>query len=166
MDLRSRRDFPSYFNRSQLSYTKLPTYIDIYNNYMFVKIKDSKYAKKETVQRLLDIWNAASLPSFSQYYIFKKISVYIIVVDNLFKSSSHKNYNKYCKRHFEKYNILFDICPCKCSISKVCHCDVKERVPEAEAEFLQDQRTTRMRTIQLRNTSTSIKSNYRETEAS
>ena len=87
MELRTRKNLPSYFNPAPLSYTKLPTYIDIYNNYIFIKIKNSKYSKNETIKRLIDIWKSVSIPAYTEYYIFKKVSKYINIVVNLLKST-------------------------------------------------------------------------------
>ena len=48
-----------------MTYTKLPTYIDVYKHYIFIKTNYSKSAKNETIQRILDIWKNASLPTYS-----------------------------------------------------------------------------------------------------
>ena len=52
-----------------MSYTKLPTYIEVYNHNIFIKTNDSKSAKNETIQRLLDIWTNACLPTQLTHYI-------------------------------------------------------------------------------------------------
>ena len=106
MDLRIRKNLPSFFNPLLLSYTKLPTYIEIYNSYIFIKIKNSKKSKNETIKRLMDIWKEASIPSYNEYYIFKKLTKYINIVDNLLKSRNRKNYHEYVKNTW-KYMISY-----------------------------------------------------------
>ena len=49
MNLRIRRSIPTFFNMQRMSYTKLPTYIEVYNHYIFIKTNDSKSAKNETI---------------------------------------------------------------------------------------------------------------------
>ena len=46
MNLRNIQKLPSCFNLSLLSYSKLPTYIDIYNTYKCIKIKNPRNSKK------------------------------------------------------------------------------------------------------------------------
>ena len=66
--------------------------------------------------------------------------------------------------HKAKYNKLFDICPCK--YAEICRCTREYRVPEAEKEFLMDQRTLRMRTVYSSSTTyTSMQSRRSVNEA-
>ena len=43
-------------------------------NIFYIKINDSKLAKNETIQYLLDIWKNPSLPSYSVKYIKQKVT--------------------------------------------------------------------------------------------
>ena len=45
------------------------------------------------------------------------------------------------KTHIEKYNILFDICSCKCRDYDMCRCIKEKRIPFAEIVFFIDLRT-------------------------
>ena len=43
-----------------------------------------------------------------------KQELYIILLNEMYKSKKHNNYNKYCEIHYQKYNMLFYISLCKC----------------------------------------------------
>ena len=57
-----------------------------------------------------------SVPTYSPNALHKKLSRDIIIVNKLFKRSRHKND---CQQHYENFNILLDICTCKCSVNTI-----------------------------------------------
>ena len=162
MNLRERKKHPSFFIPTHMSYTRLPTFIDVYNNILFVKTSNKKNEKNtaidNTTKRIVDIWYNASLPVKSVNTIKTKITNYIKVVDNLLKSSKHNYFKKYSLAHYNKYNKLFDICKCQCSVFITCKYVNECRIPPAELEFLIDQRTNRLRNIITINSVTTFQS--------
>ena len=97
-----------------MSYKRFQTYIDVYKHLLFIKVGDNKSSKKNTVYRLINIWNKASLPVYNLLTIVHKFEIYLYIVIKLNKSLLHTNYIKYCQIHFDKYNVLFDICHYHC----------------------------------------------------
>ena len=166
MSIKTSISIPSIFNIQCISYTKLFTYINVHKHNIFIKTNYSKSAKNEIIQRILDIWTNASLPTYSANTLHKKLLYYIVIINKLFKSYRHKNYKNYCQQHYENFKILFDICTWKCSVNTICRCERNVRVSVARAAFLLDQRTERSKSIQVIQISTSILSKNPESQPS
>ena len=165
MSLRLRSHINVYFTPTTMSYRKLPTYLDIYKHYLFLKPCYGALSKKKTVLKLIDIWNRASLPIFSKANISAKLAKYIQDVKKLKKSISNDRFEYFVAAHKEKYDKLFDICPCKCEMN--CRCTRECRIPPVERQFLIDQRTVRSMTIDCSSTvATSIQSRHSIEETS
>ena len=164
MNLRSRSSFNTYFPPTTMTYQKLPTNLDIYMYYISLKPCCDASAKSQTAIRILDIWHRASLPTFSKAYVTAKLSTYISIVIKLKKSQNNSKFDTYFQTLKEKYDKLFDICPCKCKDQ--CRCLRLKCVPPSEKSFLDDQRTTRLRCIDLStriDTSKQSRSSYNKT---
>ena len=159
MSIRLRSHINVYFTPTNMSYRKLPTYLDIYKHYLFLKPCSDASSKKKTVLKLIDIWNRASLPIFTKAYITAKLAKYIEEVKKLKKSISNDRFEYFVAAHKEKYDKLFDICPCKCEVN--CRCPREYRIPTVERQFLIDQRTVRIMTIDCSSTvATAIQSRH------
>ena len=164
MNLRPRSSLYTYFTPSTMTYRKLPTNLGIYMHYISLKPCCDSSAKSQTAIRILDIWHRAPLPIFSKAYVTAKLSTYISIVIKLKKSQNNRKFDTYFQTHKEKYDKLFDICPCKCKYQ--CRCLRLKRVPPSEKSFLDDQRTTRLRCIDLStriDTSKQSRSSYNKT---
>ena len=147
MNLRPRSSFNTYFPPTTMTYRKLPTNLDIYMHCISLKPCCDALAKSQTTIRILDIWHRASLHTFSKAYVTAKLSTYISIVIKLKKSQNNSKFYTYFQTHKEKYDKLFDICPCKCKDQ--CRCLRLKHVPPYEKYFLDDQRITRLRCIDL-----------------
>ena len=75
-----------------MTYQRLPTYVYVYKYFISLKPSNNITAKKETVNKLIDIWNRASLPMYSLAYIMVKLTSYIVTVKKLKRSINHPNF--------------------------------------------------------------------------
>ena len=137
MNLRYVTSLDNYFRPTPMTYRKLPTYLDIYKHVLSLKPCSDASAKSETVNRILDIWYRASLPTFNKSYVTTKLSTYLKKVLLLKKSRSKTNFDVLYQKHKSKYDTIFDICACQCN--QICRCSREKRIPPAELEFLVDQ---------------------------
>ena len=124
--LRSRSSFTQYFIPNSMSYTKLPTFIHVYCHYLTIN-STKTLAIAETINRVLDIWFRASIPTYTASYVTKKFSKYIDIINKLKKSlTKPKLYAKF-DAHIAKYDLLFDICSCQCTNNCRCPIDMQLR---------------------------------------
>ena len=159
MSSRSRSTFSDYFKPTLLTYKRLPTFVDAYLHYSFIKcgILLHKDAVMQTADRICDVWFRSSLPTFDLPYIRTKLIKYIDNTNKLKKNAFRPNFPTIYSNHIDAFDILFDICPCKCVNS--CQCKGQSRVPAKEFNFLADQRTDKVLCVDTSSTSvTSIQS--------
>ena len=132
-----------------MSSYKLPTYLDIAKHYLFI-FTNKKTTLAATTDRILEIWFSASIPSIHRRCVLQKIERYIKIINTLWKDVSKHIFEAKLKIHIEKYNILFDICSCKCRDYDMCRYSIKEkRISFAEIVFFIDQRTERRMHINI-----------------
>ena len=113
--------------------------------------------KKETFDRLIEIWKKSSLPKYAENSALKKLTRYLDVVIILRKCINSPKYEENREKHLAKYDKLFDILSRK-FIGHYCACIREKRVPVSEVSFLKDQRYTHSMCIQTQTQSTSIQS--------
>ena len=144
MNLRDNNPFNNTYNSKRHSIKQLPTYNSIYKHYLH-ELNSNKHiaAVHNTADFLSTLWMRASLPTIQIKSINNKLNRLIKIFNNLKKSCNSKQYHRYVDNRFNKYNILFDICACKCDLPRLCSCEEEQRVTPVEVEFLLDQRTTR-----------------------
>ena len=159
MRLRYTSNFKRQFGVSPMSTTKLPTLIDVAKHYLY-SYNESKYKTiKETLKKCLDIWHSASLPTQHISGIKGKLERYMKHVDTLRRYSRKNTFPDLLLKHNREYNILFDISACKCIAINTCRCKSINRIPDAEIEFIINQRGPRQMTIDIQcRTRTSIQS--------
>ena len=63
-----------------MSFKRLPTFVYIYRHFVFVFISNYVIAKKETLDRLIEIWKPSSLPTYVENSALKKLTRYLDVV--------------------------------------------------------------------------------------
>ena len=167
MNLRDK-DKCTLFCPKEMSRLRLPSYFDIYRHYSTLHKKKST-AIQETVKVISDIWNAASVPCYSDVSISLKLRRYFDAVHILKKKTSTNYFLKSYEHHEKLYNNkLFDVCTCHCADLKNCSCQGrKTRIPTAEHEFIIDQRTIRKKVLESwRTVPTSYQSRIRQSTAS
>ena len=85
-----------------------------------------------------------------QYLMAKKshqeiVDNYFDKADELNKFINKSSFNEKLENHISNFDKLFDIASCKCTC--ICRCQRYSRIPNAEKEFLKDQRSTRVMLI-------------------
>ena len=148
-----------YFTPRTLDYNNLPTYLDIYKYFLFIKTTNINDSKIITLEKILDIWYRASLPTFDRNYVLQKLTHYMNVVDKLIKNINNVHFYKSFKDHALEYNKLFDICPCKCEY--YCICPEGQHLSSAKLLILKYQRDIHTEISNASSTiKTSIQSRY------
>ena len=102
------------------------------------------------VQRLEILWKKASIPHLSRKKITSILQQYRHKMKNLLKSKSNNSDNYKRKVQLLRdsaHKNLFDTSACKCLDIERCTCNLKNRVPLAERDFLCDQRSDRRMVI-------------------
>ena len=135
------RRITEYLTPQSMYFKRLPTFVDVYRHFLFVFVANYAIAKKETFDRLIEIWKQSSLPTYVENSALKKLTRYLDEVILLRKSINSPKYEEYCEKHIAKYDKLFDICSCKCK-GPFCTCPREKRVPVSEVSFLKDQIST------------------------
>ena len=134
----------------------LPTYEDVMKCYLFERFQLKRDTKKDpsakliarkVSDRIISVWNKASIPTVTAERIFQKIMAYHAKYKNLMKSSHQKNATGFklsCENfHKQAHNIIFDVASCKCKPISKCGCIKTKKVPKEEVDFLMDQRNER-----------------------
>ena len=157
MATRSSDNYPVFGYPKEFNGRNLPTYHDIMSYYLLVrdnvkKNSDKKSVSAQTVcEKLIDVWNYASITVMSKHKICEKITRYYDSYRNLmkpYKDRSHTdNYQKKLKDFETNAQVLFDIAACRCTSASVCKCKPELKVPPEETDFLLDQRTSRKMVI-------------------
>ena len=130
----------------------LPTNSNVARYFLHLKSRpnesnNDKY--KLVAEGVMELWNAASIPTIQYQSIFKRVAKLLDDGSSLCRSkSSCKLRDKYVKSLPD----LFDIAACSCPITHdlrsaefnvVCTCSKDKKVPKQELPFLLDQRTCR-----------------------
>ena len=149
MNLRNKTPFYTLFNPKPLNKRQLPTYIDILSYYLYLSDVNTNYKVilKSIPSDIIYIWESASLPHVGPKVVYNKLKKYIDNVLYIKKSQHKSHFKKTVEKHIQNYNILFDICSCKCDT--YCKCPRQKQVPPIERSFLDDQRTKRIEFIVL-----------------
>ena len=135
----------------------LQTYEEVMKYYIYIRLqinqrKDPSFKAIAAVvaQRLEILWKKASIPHLSQKRITSMLQQYRHKMNKLLKSKS-KNRDNYKRKvqllRDSARKDLFDISACKCLDFERCTCNLKNRVPLAECDFLCDQRSDRRMVI-------------------
>lgn len=157
MSERHITDCPIFGNSSELSEKVLPVYSDVMKFYLHERIVLKQKSKKDpsvseiskgVVNKIISLWEKASIPCVSNERVKKMITDYHQKYRNILKYIKSKKNNMHFKNKCENFkktaeNTLFDISACKCKSFINCTCLRKNKVPEGEQQFLQDQRSTR-----------------------
>lgn len=138
MNLRSKINY-LLFTPVEMSKLQLPTYFDVYRHFNTITGEEI-YALEQTSKMICDIWYSASLPYLEKDLIMDQLLSYINIVKISIKNNMKKDENLYNK-HKVEYDKLFDICSCQCE--KICKCTRQDKIPPAELEFMNDQRSHR-----------------------
>ena len=146
MKLRYNSNFKLAYGVCKMPSSKLPTYIDIGRNYLYINTSKLN-STNETLNKLSDIWFRSSIPIIHIRTIKAKFDKYMLILNILRKSSGKANFKDMIQEHFIKYSTLFDIAACKCKIISNCRCQSSSQIPRAEITFLTDQRLDRLMTI-------------------
>ena len=72
MPKHSKRRRTEYFTPQSMSFKLLPTFVDVYRNFVFVFVANYAIAKKETFDWLIEIWKQSSLPTSAENSALKK----------------------------------------------------------------------------------------------
>lgn len=128
---------------------ELPTFKDVMRHISWLRLRGP--AKRPfmeianiTAERVMKIWEKASIPAISKTTVVKKIQAYHEKVEKIKKSAGRKEYEETVKNFQEESTALFDICTCTCEDPETdCECPAESRVPSLELEFLKDQRNAR-----------------------
>lgn len=105
-----------------------------------------KEAAALVLKRVTDVWSSASIPVVSvtrmEQLLQHDVSTYQ-QLNKSFKRDSEKDaFKKKVSDFHDQLRVLFDVAACKCN-SCICKCSLQDKVPAAERDFLQDQRTSR-----------------------
>ena len=146
MNLRNPNNFKSKYGSTVMKNNVLPTFIDIGKHYNYILTK-KKQSIKEVGDEICKIWNSASLPFISRLNVHQKVRRYIEVIENLCKYINKTTFDMKLAEHIQKYDILFDICSCKCINMDNCKCAKDSKVPTKERDFIIDQRSNRRMVI-------------------
>ena len=108
-------------------------------------LKKNKYASNKEVlpvlsQLLTDLWNTASIPPQSLKCVKNKLSR---LMQERFQASRHGKLAAKSTRFQNSLNDLFDISHCLYKEFTSCQCVKEKKAPQAEQEFLRDQRSSR-----------------------
>jgi hypothetical protein len=159
--LRHDIESPLFGAPCEISERVLPTYKDVLKYVLFEREKERNIIKSDpsikqivsvVTDKMIRIWNSASIPCVSIAAVTKRILKYYSEYQTLMKSiKSRKNvpsFKKKCdnfKNNAETQ--LFDISACKCEKFENCTCSKEKKVPLLEQVFLSDQRTLRKMAI-------------------
>ncbi|CAG4928614.1 unnamed protein product [Colias eurytheme] len=151
--LRSDLQCPLFGHGRDLKSNVLPTYEDIILCYIWLSRGKKQYRNlatdtyKTLSEKLLLVWQSASIPTIEVRSVIKRIKVYHEKYRILLKPyKSRKNVETYqarLKLFKEEAQFLFDIAACKCENFNLCKCPKELKVPILERAFLIDQRTER-----------------------
>lgn len=126
----------------------LPTYKEVLNHIIFVKTNGSKNPIELCADRVQSIWNKTGIPIVSRARIIQLLRSYYSLFLNLknspFRVNPSEQYKQKKQKLLRKCTHLFDICACKCEDIANCACTEERKIKQVDAEFLIDQRTTRM----------------------
>ena len=145
MKTRISNKFKILFGSNLMSTRILPTYIDLYKHYLSIFNGEKKSSRKNIINMVIQIWNKASLPTFTYCSITNKVDNYLYKADKLNKFINRSSFKEKLENHISNFDKLFDIASCKCT--RTCRCQRYSRIPNAENLFLKDQRSTRVMLI-------------------
>ena len=140
----------------------LPTHSDIASYFSFICASEKDYHTQIhlVTDKLIQVWEKCNprLPLIEKRRVFDKLKIFLTKV----KSYDHKLLKLQAKKHLLSLkNKLFDIAACSCPLPIVncdnpsvkcqiencsithilCQCPVESKVPEADREYMRDQRS-------------------------
>ena len=151
---RSSSQFPLFNEVHDLRNNQLPTYGDILKCILWCKVEKKrvngndpsvKHIVKTITDRVIEIYNRASIPTVSKVRVNELIFGYHLKYQNIIKNYKSTLQSQITKLNAfkESSNILFDFCSCKCKGIILCTCSKEKKVPSIERDFLLDQRNKR-----------------------
>lgn len=147
---------PVFGTPREFSGNVLPTHEDLMKCYLWLRHELKQGSNKEPTifqistvlyDKLLEIWENASIPVLSNARIMTLIRAYHEKYMRLLKQPKSKLSSEQYKKRLEQFQQesrekLFDIAACKCDFI-LCKCEKSKKVPKSEQAFLLDQRTSR-----------------------
>ena len=95
----TNRRIIEYLTPQSMYFKRLPTFVDVYRHFLFVFVANYAIAKKETFDRLIEIWKQSSLPTYVENSALKKLTRYLDEVILLRKSINSPKYEEYCETY-------------------------------------------------------------------
>ena len=92
------RRITEYLTPQFMYIKRLPTFVDVYRHFLFVFVANYAITKKETFDRLIEIWKESSLPTYVENSALKKRTRYLDEVILLRKSINSPKYEEYCEK--------------------------------------------------------------------
>ena len=68
------RRITEYLTGQSMYFKRLPTFVDVYRHFLFVFVANYAIAKKESFDRLIEIWKQSSLPTYVENSALKKLT--------------------------------------------------------------------------------------------
>ena len=70
-----KRRRTEYFTSQSMSFKRLPTFVDVYRHFLFIFVANYAIAKKETLDRPIDIWKQSSLAKYAENQVLINLLV-------------------------------------------------------------------------------------------
>ena len=72
MPIHPKRRRTEYFTPQSMCFKHLSTFVDVYRHFVFVFVANYAIAKKESFDRLIEIWKQSSIPKYAENSALKK----------------------------------------------------------------------------------------------
>ena len=130
----------------KLKNSQLPTCADVVKAFIHehsINNSNIKEKCKVITNQIEEIWAKTTIPRQTHNNVLKRVKDLQQQYSSLLKSKSSKYFDVMLKKFTDKNNQLFDISLCRCRNIYECICKNDSKVPQAERDFLIDQRTLR-----------------------
>lgn len=133
----------------------LPTIRDVLSYFLYLKNKDSAKDDHDirnlVAQKLENIWRPLCIPTILTKSIVNKMKSYYDTYNEISiherKRKSSDSVKKKINEFLQLSSKLFDIARCRCGNDVNCLCDESAQILYEMRDFLEDQRSTRQKTI-------------------
>lgn len=141
-----KKKCPIFGNGKKLPKNYLPTCENIlsYNVFLQSKPKNKLYIIVDEIQKL---WRKANISIICRQRIILLVKQYIKKYKSVLKCAHKTSFPVLVDIFKKKTRVLFDICSCKCEVTKSCKCPLPRKVPPEKHAFLLNQRSSRNMTI-------------------